>query len=254
MRIVLLSRLPRFYPLRGDRLLRQLASENHEVVAVVVERTSTVASLREWIEKFGPRVFAKKVIGKVHGLVRLRGGREDASAHNSGAELAAVRPRVFEVGSLNSPASVELVRSLCPDVVVLRNCGIIRKPILEIPRLGTLNPHYGLLPAYRGVDVTEWAALHGDTIAVTVHFVSEGVDTGAVLASRVIPVQRGDTLGLLRAKSAAVAAELLADVLTQLDKCSITAIPQRPDEGRQYFAMHPRLRQLASERLKRWPK
>ena len=94
-------------------------------------------------------------------------------------------------------------------------------------------------------------ALRGDPIAVSVHFVSEGVDAGAVLASRPIPVQAGDTLGRLREKSAALAVELLAEALAQLATGTAKPVPQDANEGRQYFAMHPRLRKLANERLKR---
>lgn len=249
MRIVLFSRVPSWYSFRGDRLVTRLAREGHDIAGVVVERTPTLTMLREWMWKLGPGIVVEKGLRKGARLLGWRQGALDPAAVPS--RQAPVNPPVFVVQSHNSSACVETVRRLQPDVIILRGCGIIKWPILEIPKLGTINPHYAVLPNYRGVDVTEWAALHGDPVAVSVHFVAEGVDTGAVLASRRVAVEPGDTLGRLREKSAALAVELFVDVLEKL--ASGTAVPrtQHVTEGRQYFSMHPRLKWLANERLRR---
>ena len=251
MRIVLFSRVPRWYSFKGDRCVGRLAREGHQIAGVVVEQMPTLSALREWLEKLGPRVLAEKAAWKL--LTRLALGQKGPSKSvlDSAPGSNAVRPPVYVVDSHNSPGCVEMVRTMNPDVIVLRGCGIIKKPILEVPRVGTLNAHYGLLPTYRGRDVTEWAVLHGGPIGVTVHFVSEGVDVGAVLASRLVSVERGDTLGRLREKSAALAVELFVEVLAQLEAGSSRPVPQDTNQGRQYFAMHPRLKKLANERLKR---
>lgn len=249
MRIVLFSRVPSWYSFRGDRLVTRLVQEGHDVAGVVVERTPTMTMLREWMWKLGPELVLEKGLRKGARLLGWPQGRPDQHA-GAAAPAAPVDPPVFVVQSHNASASVELVRRLQPDVIILRGCGIIKWPILEIPKLGTINPHYAQLPDYRGMDVTEWAALHGDPIAVSVHFVAEGVDTGAVLASRRVPVEPGDTLGRLREKSAALAVELFVEVLEKL--ASGTAVPRSQQaDGRQYFAMHPRLKWLANERLRR---
>jgi methionyl-tRNA formyltransferase len=249
MKVVLFSRVPAWYSFRGDRLVTRLTQAGHEVVGVVVERTSTVASLREWIWKLGPGVVLTKAVKK--GLKLILGhGHSNGHAGGNAPPQGTVNPPVYVVASHNSGACIELVRSLQPDVLILRGCGIIKWPILEIPKLGTLNPHYAVLPAYRGVDVTEWAALHGDPVAVSVHFVAEGVDTGAVLASRRITIEPGDTLGRLREKSAALAVDLFLEVLDRLAAGTSVPRTQPVTEGKQYFSMHPRLRHLANERLR----
>ena len=259
MRLVLFSRVPRWYSFRDDRLVRRLAADGHEVAAVVAERTKTLKSAREWLLKLGPRVFWAKAVSKGLRLAGLKrgpgangGGRGEAPEQSPAARAASADPPVYRVASHNSPECVGLVRSLDPDVIVLRGCGIIKKDVLEIPRLGVINPHYALLPAYRGMDVTEWSALHGDPVAVSVHTVNEGVDTGAVLVSRLVEVEPGDTVGALRDKSAALAVELLAEALRRVGGAGAATAdaPQMSDAGRQYFSMHPRLRELANERLR----
>jgi len=255
MRIVLFSRVPRWYSFRADRVIQRLAGAGHEILAVVAERASTLGSLREWLWKYGPRVFIEKGARK---LLRLAGlkhasqgvpGQRLRAADEQGVTPALDFPVRF-VDSHNSPECVELVRSLRPDVLVLRGCGILKQPILAAARLGAINPHYAALPAYRGVDVTEWAALHGDPVAVSVHFVTEQVDTGAVIVSRRIIVEPGDTTGKLRDKSAAAAAELLAEALDKLEAGGAPSLAAPGAVGRQYFTMHPRLRRLADLRLK----
>ncbi len=66
--------------------------------------------------------------------------------------------------------------------------------MLEMPTLGTLNAHPGLLPRYRGVDVVAWAVLNGDPVGVSVHLVDAGIDTGRICRTRELPIHRGDTL------------------------------------------------------------
>ena len=46
------------------------------------------------------------------------------------------------------------MKRLQPEVIVLRGCGIVNKQVLAIPTLGTINPHYAVLPAYRGMETT----------------------------------------------------------------------------------------------------
>ena len=250
MKIVLFSRVPRIYSFRHDRVVERLTAEGHEVIAIVAETVKTGLAFREWLTKLGPKVVLQKCASKTMSYLNMVGRKGDPQVVGNGN--ATRPPKIFRVGSHNDPDTVSLVRSLSPDIIVLRGCGIIKKPILEIPRLGTLNPHYGKLPTYRGMDVTEWAVLHGDNPYVTIHFVSEGVDTGEELAFDKVAVKMGDSLGQLRNKSAALAIELFAQVLKKLVAGELTPQAHDTSRGHQYFSMHPRLRRLAEERLQTW--
>lgn len=249
MRLVLFSRVPRWYSFRQDRLVKRLAAEGHDVVGIVVEQTNSLASIREWLWKLGPRLFLEKAMKKSLRRIGVKSGTMSGKSSSDARHSEVVNPEMYRVASHNSPDTVEIVRALRPDVIILRGCGIVRKPILDIPKSGTINPHYALLPAYRGMDVTEWSALHGDPVSVSVHTVNEGVDTGSVLVSRPVDVEPGDTVGALRDKSAALAVELIAEALKVVGDS--VHLSKEADAGRQYFVMHPRLRQLANARLKR---
>jgi methionyl-tRNA formyltransferase len=67
------------------------------------------------------------------------------------------------------------------DLLVLGQSGIIRPPILALPRIGTLNAHPGRLPGFRGVDVIRWTLLARQPPAVSLHFADKGVDTGDII-------------------------------------------------------------------------
>lgn len=247
MKLILFSRVPRWYSFKNERLVRRLTADGHSVLGVIVEQTSTLSSIREWIGKFGIRVFIKKVFLTISGKKPQAVNTETDSAKNIN-----VSPKVFFVKSHNSPECVRIMEELQPEVLVLRGCGIIKKQVLDVPKFGTINPHYALLPAYRGMDVTEWSAIHGDPIAVSVHTVNQGVDTGAVLKSREIESSSDDTTGTLRDKCAALAVELISEALGDISENPVLPDGLNEVGGRQYFKMHPRLKKLADERLNKF--
>jgi methionyl-tRNA formyltransferase len=100
------------------------------------------------------------------------------------------------------------------------------------------------------MEVTEWSVLHGDPCAVSVHWVTEAVDAGGVIVSRQIDVKRGDSLGQLREKCAALSVELIVEALKKIEMGKIRPTVVPLSEGRQYFVMHPRLYELADRRLR----
>ncbi len=68
--------------------------------------------------------------------------------------------------------------------------------------------------------------------------------------SRQIDVKRGDSLGKLREKCAALSVELVVEVLKKIEAEEIRPTAVSISEGRQYFVMHPRLYELAERRLR----
>lgn len=246
MKVVLFSRVPRWYSFKNERLARQLTADGHEVAGVVVEVTSTLASIREWKKKLGADVFISKVKKKVF-------GGKSAVEQAKSPGLPEVSPQVFHVRSHNSDECASILRDIAPDLIVLRGCGIIKKKILDIPTIGVINPHYATLPDFRGMDVTEWSVLCGADVAVSVHTVNEGVDTGVVLRTARIEPQKTDTVGSLRDKSAALVVDLLASAVSELAKGSkFPVIENAVPEGNQFFQMHHRLKRLANLRLARF--
>jgi methionyl-tRNA formyltransferase len=155
------------------------------------------------------------------------------------------------VAAINDPAAVSLVTRLAPDLAVNAGAGILRGPILNVPRIGTLGAHMGLLPAYRGMNVAEWATLNGDAVGCSVFWIDEGIDTGDIAEARPVDVRDCRSVAALRGRVSDAQLELLADVSMTVVERGSKAFPtaQRADAGRQFYRMHGELLAILEQRL-----
>ena len=101
------------------------------------------------------------------------------------------------------------------DTVVVAAYGLlIPESVLE-ERLW-LNVHPSLLPRWRGAAPVERAIMAGDAkTGVTIHRTVKELDAGPVAAERAFPIGEQDDAGAVFEKAAALAVELLDDVLPQ---------------------------------------
>src|SRR5215217_4446012 len=86
---------------------------------------------------------------------------------------------VFLRRPFDDEQSVDTLRKLKLDVGLHKAGVIYRDVTIRAFRLGILNHHIGILPAYRGRSVLEWSILQGDTVGITVFFIDTGIDTGS---------------------------------------------------------------------------
>ena len=157
----------------------------------------------------------------------------------------------IEVDSLNSPEAVKLLRDKQIDFCVYAGAGIMRKDIIAATPLGMLNAHMGILPGYRGMNVTEWAAWNGDPVGCSVHLIDTGIDTGDILIVRAVDTSRAGNVGELRKLVDESQIELLGEVVQYILREG--KLPPRRSqtaaEGVQYFRMHPVLAEKLNARL-----
>jgi methionyl-tRNA formyltransferase len=108
----------------------------------------------------------------------------------------------------------------------------------------------GLLPRYRGMDVVEWPILEGrNEVGVTLHFMDRGVDTGPILTTRNVPIRAGDGMEALRTRFEPVMVDIMLEGIRGVRDDALPPAAQRPEDGRQYFVLHPRLYERARRRL-----
>lgn len=80
-----------------------------------------------------------------------------------------------------------------------------------------VNTHSAPLPAFPGAHPIEDVLAAGVTeTAATIHYVDDGIDTGAVIAAEPVPVLEGDTPDSLRARVQAAEHRLLPEVVREL--------------------------------------
>lgn len=141
-----------------------------------------------------------------------RGRRVSPSAVKRRALEAAIP--VEQPATLRDETAIGVLRCYAPDLIVVAAYGAILPPgIIDLPRLGCVNVHASLLPAWRGAAPIQRGILAGDVLAgISIMRMEEGLDTGPVCATRSTPVDDKDTASLTT-ELASVGARLLSEVL-----------------------------------------
>jgi len=122
--------------------------------------------------------------------------------------------RVEQPRTLRDPETIDVLRSLRPDVIVVAAYGVILPAeIIALPRAGCVNVHASLLPRWRGAAPIQRAILAGDTrTGVSIMRMEVGLDTGPWCAQASTPVDE-KTTGQLTDELAALGAATLVEAL-----------------------------------------
>lgn len=161
--------------------------------------------------------------------------------------------RVIWVEDYNGHRAHNIMLGLHPDLLVLAPGGtILRRTALQIPRIGTVNVHQGLLPTCRGLDTIEWSVFNGVPLAVSAYFVDTGIDTGDIIERRSLQVEPSMTLADVQREALRCSAQLMAEVVSSIMAGRYERHAQLPHEGKQLYRMHPTLQVEAKRRLVRY--
>ena len=123
----------------------------------------------------------------------------------------------YQVDSHSSQETADLVNNLKIDLLI--NAGtprILKRPILDAPRLGVLNCHPGLLPQFRGCTCVEWAIFLDSEVGNTVHFMDEGIDTGPIVLKEPLIFHKTDNYVEVRLKVLVASFALMARAATEV--------------------------------------
>ena len=113
------------------------------------------------------------------------------------------------------------------DLFVVVAFKILSPQLLSLPRLGSLNIHASLLPAYRGAAPIQRALMDGvSKTGCTIFMLDEGVDTGQWLAQESVTVGENETAGELYDRLRRLGAEMLVKVVEALESGEAELVPQ----------------------------
>lgn len=126
---------------------------------------------------------------------------------------------VYKLKNVNAPESLNLLRSLAPDIIIsVAAPQIFRKELLNLAR-HTVNIHAALLPKHRGMLPSFWVLAKGEEkTGITVHYINEHIDKGEIILQKIIDISPQDTLHLLQNKVANEGAIALLEALGKLGK------------------------------------
>ncbi len=143
---------------------------------------------------------------------------------------------VIQPRRLSEPEVLEQLQRWAPDLIVVAAFGqILRPTVLDLPKYGCVNVHASLLPRWRGAAPIQAAILNGDdTTGVTIMRMDPGIDTGALLSQKSLPISHNDTSATLANKLSELGAELLIESLASYLSGKLMPIPQ--DESKATYA------------------
>ncbi len=70
---------------------------------------------------------------------------------------------------------------------------IFKKSAINNHKIGLINCHAGNLPDFKGRNIINWAIINNnDEFGITVHYIDSGIDTGHIIAQKLIKIKHKD--------------------------------------------------------------
>ncbi|MEW2517429.1 methionyl-tRNA formyltransferase [Actinacidiphila alni] len=178
-----------------------LASDRHEVVAVVTRPDATAGR--------GRKMLASPVAER---------------AAEAGIEvLKPARPRDEDF--------LARLREIAPDACpVVAYGALLPKVALDVPAHGWINLHFSLLPAWRGAAPVQHAVMAGDEVTgASTFLIEQGLDSGPVYGVLTEEIRPTDTSGDLLTRLAVGGAGLLVATMDGIEDGRLVAREQPAD-------------------------
>ena len=135
---------------------------------------------------------------------------------------------LLKIRDINAPSSFELIKNIGPDIIFVFGWSqMVKRPLLDLPRMGIIGFHPTILPENRGRHPITWALINGqDKTGATFFFMDEKVDSGDIIAQQSIAVDFEDDASTLMKKVNDVSRKLIHDFMPKLINKTIERIPQ----------------------------
>jgi phosphoribosylglycinamide formyltransferase-1 len=148
----------------------------------------------------------------------------------AGIDTAVFPAEAYEDRIGRDAAMADWVDSHRPELVVLAGyMQLLSEAFVARFRNRIVNIHPALLPAFPGLDAIGQALAAGvEETGVTVHFVDEGVDTGAPILQRAVPVPPGGDRPQLEAAIHAVEHRLYPEAIRMIAEGRVRIDPGDP--------------------------
>ncbi len=228
LRLVLVIEEERFHhPGFVDELIRV---SPHPVVGAVrvIEappQSDVMTYLRQHIYRFKPSELFKYAVKLIIWSIRqLLGGK------NSVADVLQTHQiPFFDVRrTINTKDIRSRIAAWSPDIIISSNPLYFGKKLLELPRLGCINRHTALLPAYGGIlPLFHALARQEPRVGVTIHRMTEEIDKGPILAQAAVEVKDKDTMESLFTRCFALTVPLVLQAIDTLQTPEKSSIEPR---------------------------
>ena len=139
---------------------------------------------------------------------------------------------VIQEKDLNSNHFKRELEKLDADLFVVVAFRILPTSLISIPKLGSINLHGSLLPAYRGAAPIQWALSNGDEeTGLSTFFIAPKVDTGALICQDRLPMRPSDNYGTLSERRGILGSVLLVETINLIESGAAIAIKQNDNQA-----------------------
>ena len=127
---------------------------------------------------------------------------------------------------LNSKDVENFLKKIKPNIVILYGVGFLKKNILKLLPKNTINIHTGITPRFKGDACNFWAFyfLEPNNAGVTIHFVSEKVDSGPIITQIRPKLSMGDNMHDVTNKALRLAAIKIIKIIKILKYKKIVGV------------------------------
>jgi len=174
-----------------------------------------------------------KVLAVVTRPDRQKGRRLKVSPPPTKVLAQANNIPVYQPEDASGGDSINYLKKLNADLFVVVAFGqILKKELLEIPKIYSVNIHGSLLPKYRGAAPTNWAIINGDKISgITIIKMNEKMDEGDIILKKEIPIDPEDTNITLSEKLSDLGADVLMERMELIQSGKAILTPQEDSQA-----------------------
>jgi len=135
---------------------------------------------------------------------------------------------VLQPERVKTPEFLQQIKSFDADVAIVVAYGkLLPEPVLAATRLGFVNVHFSLLPAYRGAAPVQWSLINGDKeTGVSLFWLDAGMDTGPIYLQKRTPIDPREDSRALWDRLVRMGVEGMEEMLQKLAAGEVLRVPQ----------------------------
>jgi methionyl-tRNA formyltransferase len=154
-----------------------------------------------------------------------RGRKLSKSAVKEFAEYSSLP--VLQPENLKDAEFISELKNFDADLIIVVAFRMLPEVVWKIPKIGTINLHASLLPAYRGAAPINHAIINGEKVTgVTTFFIDEKIDTGNILLREEVPIFPSEDAGDIHDRLMKHGASLVIKTLEGIAENTIQPLPQ----------------------------
>ena len=120
-----------------------------------------------------------------------------------------------QVNNINDKENIDLIKKISPDLILVIGWSqLLKKEIIDIPKLGVIGSHPTELPKYRGRAPIPWSIIKElKKSALTFFYIQEGIDNGDIIIQKQFEITDMDDASSLYEKMTSLGKNMVTQLM-----------------------------------------